>query len=96
MPKAIVPFHFFNKILVDFYVVQFPLHAVKSSEGILAHQGHISQVNTNDQSLTHSQTNITSRASCDAKNNQNEHIHQDHQIHHNNQDHQILQNHQNN
>ena len=45
----------------------------KSSLGIITHQGHISQVNANHHSLRHSGThsvseNISSRASCDAKN----------------------------
>ena len=37
--------------------------SVKSSIGIITHQGHISQVNANDHWVTH----ITSIASCDAK-----------------------------
>ena len=40
---------------------------VKSSIGILTHQGHISKVNANAYSLSHSVTLITSIASCDAK-----------------------------
>ena len=38
------------------------------SIGILTHQGHISKVNANAYSLNQSETNITSRASCDANN----------------------------
>ena len=45
--------------------------SVTSSIGIFTHQGHISKVNENvhsvTQSLTHSVTLITSRASSDAK-----------------------------
>ena len=41
--------------------------SVKSSIGILTHQGHINKVNENAHSVTHSVTLITSRASSDAK-----------------------------
>ena len=41
----------------------FRITSVKSSIGIITHQGHISKVNAN----VHSVTLITSRASCDAK-----------------------------
>ena len=38
-----------------------------SSKGIITHQGHISQVNANHYLLSQSLRNISSRASCDAK-----------------------------
>ena len=41
--------------------------SVKSSIGILTHQGHISKVNANADSVSQSVTPITSRASVDAK-----------------------------
>ena len=41
--------------------------SVKSSIGIITHQGHISKVNENAHSLSDSVTLITSRATCDAK-----------------------------
>ena len=44
--------------------------SVKSSIGILTHQGHISKVNANAYSVSKSVTNITSIASCDAKKRQ--------------------------
>ena len=37
------------------------------SIGIITHQSHISKVNANDPSVSHSLTYITSIASCDAK-----------------------------
>ena len=42
--------------------------SVKFSIGILTHQGHISKVNANADSVSQSVILITSRASCDAKN----------------------------
>ena len=41
--------------------------SVKSLIGILTHQGHISKVNANADSLSKLVTLITSRVSCDAK-----------------------------
>ena len=51
-------------------IINYQSLSVKSSVGIFTHQGHISQVGSTvslTDSLTHSLTNITSRASCDAK-----------------------------
>ena len=41
--------------------------SVKSSIGIITHQGHIRKVNANADLLSESVTHITSIASCDAK-----------------------------
>ena len=48
--------------------------SVKSSIGIITHQGHIRKVNANADLLSESVTHITSIASCDA-NITNGHLH---------------------
>ena len=44
------------------------IRVIRVASGILTHQGHISKVNANADSVSDSVTRITSRASCDAKN----------------------------
>ena len=54
--------------MVVMVIMAVSVASVKSFIGIFTHQGYISKVNANAYSVTHSVTNITSIASCDAKN----------------------------